>query len=131
MPRPRGGPDQLTIAQLEKILEGRRSRLANLQRQRGQLLKRVESVDRKILALGGNGRRGAGGRAKNSRSLSDTIVQVLTGHGGPMKVAQIVKTVLGTGYQTTSDNFRSIVNQALIKDKRFVSADRGHYQLKK
>ena len=48
-----------------------------------------------------------------------------------MKVADITAAILATGYKTRSANFRGIVNQTLIKDKRFVSAGRGLYQLTK
>jgi hypothetical protein len=131
MPRPRKVSADLTIAQLERILQGRRAELAKLERDRAKLLRQLGSVEQKIAALGGESHRSPSGRAKNATSLSEAIVSVLNSHGGPLKVAHIVKNVLATGYQTTSDNFRSIVNQALIKDKRFVSSDRGYYQLKK
>ena len=39
--------------------------------------------------------------------------------------------VLKTGYRTNSANPKGIVNQALIKEKRFAQAGRGVYQLKK
>jgi ribosomal protein L19E len=37
--------------------------------------------------------------------------------------------VLAAGYRSNSGNFRGIVNQALIKDKRFTSAGRGLYEM--
>jgi hypothetical protein len=46
-------------------------------------------------------------------------------------VGEIVDAVLAGGYHSKSANFRGIVNQTLIKDKRFVSSGRGVYQLKK
>jgi len=39
--------------------------------------------------------------------------------------------VLAGGYRSTSPQFKAIVNQTLIKEKRFVSAARGIYRLKK
>ena len=42
-----------------------------------------------------------------------------------MKVAAITDAVRGTGYHSSSINFRGIVNQALIKDDRFTSPSRG------
>lgn len=131
MPRPRIGSDQLTIAQLEAILQKRRGKVGALQRRRNALQKRLDALDAKIAALGGNSRMTAGGRAHNAESLPQTIINVLTRHGGPMKVADIVKAVLATGYRSSSDKFRGIVNQTLIKDKRFTAAQRGVYQLKK
>jgi hypothetical protein len=46
-------------------------------------------------------------------------------------VGDIVDKVLATDYRSHSANFRGIVNQTLIKDKRFTSAGRGMYQLRK
>jgi len=61
----------------------------------------------------------------------DALVAVLKKASGAVRVADIVKGVLSTGYRSTSANFRGIVNQALIKDKRFAKAGaRGTYQLK-
>jgi len=51
--------------------------------------------------------------------------------GKAMSAGDITAAALKRGYKTTSANFRSIVNQALIKDRRFGSARRGLYQLKK
>ena len=47
-----------------------------------------------------------------------------------MKVAEIMDGVLSTGYRSGSANFRGIINQTLIKDKRFGQVERGVYELK-
>ena len=59
------------------------------------------------------------------------IEGVLGKSGKSMKVGDIAEAVQGGGYRTNSANFRGIVNQTLIKDKRFTSAGRGVYQMKK
>jgi hypothetical protein len=131
-----------TIAQLEQLLQGRRSELSRLERQRSGIAKKLNRIDARIAALGGNGRRGggggtgggrmtAGGRVRNEKSLNDTIEQVLGKNGKPMGVGDITDAVRAAGYRTNSANFRSIVNQTLIKDKRFASSERGMYHLKK
>ena len=61
------------------------------------------------------------------------------GEAGPVTAISEIPFQKGTenatcsesGYRSNSANFRSIVNQTLIKDKRFGSAGRGVYQLKK
>jgi hypothetical protein len=64
--------------------------------------------------------------------LNDSIEGLLRKKGDAMSVGDIVSGVLAAGYNSKSANFRGIVNQALIKDKRFVKAgSRGLYQLKK
>ena len=69
---------------------------------------------------------------RNEVSLNESILAVLKRKGGPMAVGEIVEAVLAGGYTSNSANFRGIVNQSLIKDKRFVNAGvRGSYQLRK
>ncbi len=127
---PRGVYD-LSVAQLEKILEQRRGRIAVLERQRLKVARQLEALDSKIAAEGGR----TGGRvkrARNSASLADTITDVLKKAGSAMKVADIVSAVQDAGYRSTSDNFRGIVNQVLIKDKRFSKGPmRGTYATKR
>jgi hypothetical protein len=94
-------------------------------------VKRLEALDAKIASLGGSVR-SRGSRVRNKVSLNESILAVLKRKGGPMSVGDIVSAVLAGGYATHSANFRGIVNQTLIKDKRFVSAGtRGTYQLRK
>ena len=126
----------MSIAQLEQLLAGRRQELNAKQREHSKLLARLQQLEADIRQLGGNvGRRGRGGagggtRARNEKSLIETLEDVLKG-GKPMKVGDIAEAAQKSGYRSNSANFRSIVNQTLIKDKRFGSAARGVYQLKK
>jgi hypothetical protein len=139
MPRPRLSSNDLSISQLENMLAARRAKLGALERQRQTILGRLNKLDAKIVGLGG----GASGhvgkvshlgprrRARNDKSLAEVILDVLTKHGGPMAVKDIIKAALATGYKSTSPQFRNIVNQQLIKNKRFTGSSRGVYQLKK
>jgi hypothetical protein len=126
----------MSIAQLEQLLAGRRQELNAKQREHSKVLARLQELEADIRRLGGSaGRRGRGGagggtRARNAKSLLETLEDVLKG-GKPMKVGDIADAAQKTGYRSNSANFRSIVNQTLIKDKRFGSAGRGVYQLKK
>jgi hypothetical protein len=132
MPRPSSGSG-LTIAQLQQMLEGRRVELNKLRKKRNDIQRDLDALDRQIERVGGGmgGRRGGNGsRVRNEMSLNDTIDQVLRGGGKPMKVGEIVDGVLATGYKSNSANFRGIVNQTLIKDKRFTASERGTYQIK-
>ena len=132
MARPSTGTN-LSLAQLQQIMETRRSEINRLRKQRAEWQKKVDQIDRQIERIGGdgNGRRGGGTRARNENSLNDTIDQVLRGSNKPMSVGDILEAVRAAGYRSSSANFRGIVNQALIKDKRFVAAARGMYQVKK
>jgi hypothetical protein len=130
---PRTTSPGLTIAQLEALLQGRRTELFRLEKQRGKVARKLAQLDAKINALGGGRGRtgGGGGRVQNKMSLNDMIISILGKTGKPMAVGDIESAVRNGGYRTNSANFRGIVNQSLIKDKRFTSAGRGLYQLKK
>jgi hypothetical protein len=130
MPRPSNG-NGYSIVQLEKMLNQRRSRIGSLERKRSRFQRQLDALDAQIAALGGSARAG-GLRPRNKITLNETIVAVLKKNVGPMKVADIARNALGSGYSSSSSNFRVIVNQALIKDKRFAKAGvRGTYLLKK
>ena len=135
MPRP--ATAGFNIAQLERILEDRRTEVNRLERLRNELQRKLDGVERQIAKLAGGlrglrGRRGGGGtRARNDVSLVEAIEGAMRSAGKPMRVGDIVDAVQGAGYRSNSDNFRGIVNQTLIKErKRFAQASRGVYQLK-
>jgi hypothetical protein len=46
------------------------------------------------------------------------------------EVGDILEGVTSSGYRSGSANFRGIINQTLIKDKRFGQVERGVYELK-
>lgn len=143
MARPRHGSD-FSISQLQSLLQARQSELDALSRERAKLLKQLTAVEDRLRKLGGGkGRVGRGyrgatatftasGRASNVKSLVATLEEVLAKATKPMGVGDIVSAVEATGYRSTSDNFRAIVNQTLIKErKKFVNVGRGLYEMKK
>src|SRR5580658_6418120 len=101
MPRPRTRSD-LSIAELENILNVSRSKLAVLERKRNKLQKKLDAIDADIASLGG------GGRVRNEKSLNEMLVEVFTAKGTPMKVAELVDAVKAKGYRSKSANFRGI-----------------------
>jgi hypothetical protein len=119
------------------MLDNRRREMTDLQRERSKLMQRLDALDRRLGALAGSGARfrngggGGGGRGRNSQSLVASMEAVLARSGKPMTVGDIMEAVRAGGYRSNSANFRGIVNQTLIKEKRFASAGRGIYQLKK
>lgn len=135
MARPATG--SFNIAQLERILQDRRSELGGLNRERADLQRKLDGVDRQIAKVNGSlrGRRGrragGGGRPQNKQSLVEAMESVMHGRGKPMRVGEILDAVEARGYRSSSDNFRGIVNQTLIKEKkRFSAVSRGLYQMK-
>lgn len=128
-----GRPSTLTIASLKQMLNARRGELAKLQKQRGKLVKELHFLDRAISRIGGTaGGRGRAGRARNEQSLVEALTSTLKSAGKPMSVGDIMAAVQAGGYHSSSPNFRGIINQTLIKERKlFSAASRGVYQLKK
>jgi hypothetical protein len=126
------------------MLADRQSQIDELRDQKAQLQKQIGALDRQIRKIGGygsahRGRPGKPGRpaavvhrrrGKNAKNLADTIQDVLAS-GSSTSVGDIATAAQKAGYKTKSPHFRNIVNQTLIKDKRFVSTGRGMYKLKK
>jgi len=121
---------ELTVAELEQLLADRKKGISRLMKKREKLQTAINELDEVIRQKGGNGATG-GVRVRNDQSLGDVIADVLSKAGTGVRVGEIIDRVLATGYRTGSVNFRGIVNQALIKDKRFHASERGIYQLKK
>jgi hypothetical protein len=125
---------RFSIQELQSFLADRQADLKKLQKKRAEIQKQLDAIDAEIGSLGGSGsiRGGSRKRARNKVSLAETLRGVLEGKSKPMGVGDIVDATLASGYRSTSPNFRSIVNQTLIKEKKaFASAGRGLYQLKK
>lgn len=137
-------PKTKTITQLQKELAAKQTLVKRLLSRRSVLDTQLAAVDRQIAALTGAGgaakakKTRAGKkkttkrkvrRAKNKQSLADVLVQVLKGEKG-VKIPVAVKLVLAAGYKSTSKQFQAIVNQTLLRDKRFRKVARGQYALK-
>jgi DNA-binding protein H-NS len=140
---------------LEAEIERRQRAMSSVQTKRNQLIAELAKLDTMLASAGirpaqlaktgggassgprnGKGKAGRvgrdgrriGGRAKNSQSLSEALLALLKDR--TMSVVEMVKKVQEAGYKTTSPNFRTIVNQTLIKDGRFKRVGRGEYTAK-
>jgi hypothetical protein len=130
-PRSRNG---LTITDLERLLRKRRSALDELMRERAQLQRHADMLDAKIRLLAGRSAVGNGGasRPRNAVSLVAALEQVLNKAHKPLGIGEILEKVQASGYHSTAVNFRGLINQTLIRErKRFANAGRGVYEIKK
>lgn len=122
---------KLSLTELHKEISRRRKTVGALERRRATLLKKLAALDAEIAANGGTsgGRAARAGtgrtRARNETNLLDALKEVLKGK--TMSVTDAAEAVQKAGYQTTSPNFRTIVNQTLLKKKHFKRVERGQY----
>ncbi|MEM8835823.1 MAG: hypothetical protein AAGD00_08385 [Planctomycetota bacterium] len=120
---------QREIAKRQKDAE---RKINSLYKKREKLEGQIADVDAEISTLetevGLASRRRGGKRPKNDLNLADALAKVLTKK--TMGVTEVAEAVQHAGYKTTSPNFRTIVNQTLINDKRFKRVSRGQYTTK-
>lgn len=115
----------LPIAQLQAELRRRQRGVGSLIRRRDKLAAKLATLNEQISAAGGSGG-GMRVRPQNATNLVEALCKVLDGK--TMGVTEVAEAVRKAGYNTNAANFRTIVNQALIKHKnKFKKVDRGQY----
>lgn len=133
-----GGPaiGAASVADLERELAARKRGASKLLKRRDRLIAQLAEVDAELAGLGMSpngspsaGTGGAGTRPRNSKKLPDALAEVLTGR--EMSVTEAAEAVQRAGYRTSSSNFRTIVNQCLLREnKLFKKVSRGVYTAK-
>lgn len=117
---------KLTTSDLMAELRMRQRRVPPLERRRRVLLMRLREIENQIDQLNGSPQGNGRKRHRNAKPLAEALASVVSG-SKPMGIAEAIEAVLASGYKTTADNFRTIVNQTLINDKRFKKVGRGLY----
>jgi hypothetical protein len=129
-----------TIAELRRALANSEKQLATLAEQRKKAATALSAIDRKIAALSGAavGAPPTKKAAKKTRKvgrhrgkpLAEYIADVLGKARGGVRVKDIVKAVVESGYHTKSKDFYNSVAATLTADKRFDRTGRGVYKLR-
>ncbi len=121
------GLQSMSIRDLHAEIRKRERAGSGLLRKRQKLAEKLAKVEAQIREQGLNAPGMTGGvRPKNDMNLVESLAKVL--RGKTMSVTQVAEAVQAAGYQTTAANFRTIVNQALIKNnKTFKKVQRGQY----
>jgi len=134
------GRGAIRDASLDVLRAEIKRRIETLEKRRQVLLTELDTVESEIAVaagtLGGNGyhRPGSGRgrtrrRPRNELNLVESLQKVLKSK--TMSVTEMSGAVQRAGYRTTSPNFRTIVNQTLIKNpKLFKRVSRGRYTAK-
>ena len=122
-----------SVSELRRELMRRARRVTGLEKRRQRLLDKIGRINVQISELGGSARLAGGSvsgrrRPKNASNLVEALRKVLTDK--VMSVTDVTESVQKAGYSTTSPNFRTIVNQALIASGKFKRVERGHYTAK-
>lgn len=123
----------LSVTEIQRELKrrerGNGRRVRTLMLKREQLQQKLAAIDLELSTLGMRGGSSKGRRRpRNDANLADSLLKLLTGK--TFNVTRIAEEVQKAGYTTTSPNFRTIVNQTLIKDTRFKRVGRGQYTAK-
>ena len=122
-------------AEIRRRERHRARRLTALTARRQRLLAQLKDVDAQIAELGGSASprnvvsRGQN-RPRNPVVLVDALKRVLDHK--TLSVSDTAAAVQRAGYRTTSDNFRTIVNQTLLGNRKtFKKISRGIYTARK
>ncbi|MBI5761200.1 MAG: hypothetical protein HZA46_21980 [Planctomycetales bacterium] len=116
---------QLSVVQLQRLLERRSAELNRLERMRIKLRKQLDNVEGKITAVGGADSAGKAGpkrrkshkRHKNEKSLKVLVTEILGQSKKGLTLKQLTDKVLSTGYKTSSANFPNTVYQAVYNSE--------------
>ncbi len=123
---------RLSVADLHAEIRRRQRTTGTLERRHARLSAKLRALESQIEKLGGsvNGRarRGTGSRPRNDLTLVEALAKVVGSKA--MSVTDAAEAVQKAGYRTSSNNFRTQVNIALIKSGKFKRVGRGEYTAK-
>jgi hypothetical protein len=133
------GLSGMTTTEIQRELRKRASKAKSLMRRRDSLLTKVAKLEAQIRGFGGAQAAAAGSsrmgltargtprkRPQNETGLAEALHTTLKGK--TMGVTEVAHAVVKGGYKTTAENFRTIVNQALLKHRKlFKKVSRGQY----
>lgn len=121
----------LTVAELERMLDSRKSKLSSLFKKREKVLKELGQIDEDIKGLQGRGGYGLGRkRPRNEKSLRAVVHDVLAANKNGFALDPLSKKVLSSGYQSNSSNFKNVLYQCLYNTKEFIHDEQsGTYRL--
>jgi hypothetical protein len=127
----------LSVADLERILDEKKSQLQDLARRRDQAQKELDKLDAEIQDIVGVG--GSIGkvrrrrrRVKNEMSLRAVVLEILGKNKKGFTLADLAGKVTESGYKSTSRNFRNVLYQCLYNTEGIVHDEAtGCYRLER
>lgn len=120
----------VSFEDLQAEMARRSKMVGRLERRREKLHAELADVESELAAFGALSANGSiRRRPRNEMNLVDTLASVL--NGKTLSVTDATQAARDAGYMTTAANFRTIVNQALIREtKTFKKVSRGQYTAK-
>jgi hypothetical protein len=103
----------MTVAELERMLNARRTALQELNKRRARVKAELDKIDAEIRALSGGLMRKRSGRSRNKFSLREIVVDLLKRSKKGYSLADLTQIILDSGYKTGSTNFRNVLYQCL------------------
>jgi hypothetical protein len=130
-------PTGFSVADLEKILDARKTQLQDLAKKRDLAQKELDKLDAEIQSLVGVGgsigkSRRRRRRVKNESSLRTVVLEILGKNKKGFSLADLADKVTETGYKSSSRNFRNVLYQCLYNTEGIVHDDAsGCYRLER
>ena len=128
----------LTVSQLEKVLQAKKSKLEDLVVKRDKLRLELNSLDEQIRGLAGSeepGEEGAprrrgrpkgsknkgrrGPRTKGQKSLKTWVQEELEKNKKGLTIDEIIANVQAGGYRSKADKFKNVMYQCLFHSENF------------
>jgi RNA polymerase-interacting CarD/CdnL/TRCF family regulator len=121
-------PKDLSVAQLERLLEKKRVKLEGLIKRRARLQKELAKVEGGIVSIGGivrEGRKPRRGRKrpKNTKTLFKAATEALTNNRKGLTLKELAAKIVEGGYKTGSSNFENTVYQIIYKNRATIAHD--------
>ena len=134
---PRSKLSTMSIADLRQEIERRQKLLPKLIAQRDALSREITELQSLATPVARKAAKPEAApkrtrrrqRAKNKVGLADALAGFLKGKA-KVTIGEAMEGVLAAGYKTKSSDFRSVVNNMLLTDKRFKKVSRGEFRLK-
>ncbi|MFO1045944.1 MAG: hypothetical protein U0941_29530 [Planctomycetaceae bacterium] len=131
------GQAGFSVADLERILDERKSQLQELAKRRDAAQKELDKIDAEIQEIVGEGgtigrMRRRRRRVKNDRSLRAVVLEILGKNKKGFTLADLAGKVTETGYKSSSKNFRNVLYQCLYNTEGIVHDEAsGCYRLER
>ena len=134
---PRSKLSKMRIADLRQEIERRQKLLPKLMAQRDALSREIAELQSSATPQARKAARPEAApkktrgrhQAKNKVGLADALAVFMKGKK-KVTIAEAIAGVLAAGYKTKSGDFRGVVNNMLLTDKRFKNVARGVFTLK-